>query len=515
MSKSDLKAAMESLQVKKPLRLQARAPFFVPPVSEPMESTQVGNPTPVGNQTPVENQPQVGKATPVENQTQVWNPTPVDKGTLVAESTQVAEPTPVAFETQVGLATPAGNQTQVGITTPVGNDTQVVNPTLVGNPTPVAKPTQVADEPSAVGDDSATLTRRATEQDSSVVLEARAADGLERGYTRLPNSVLMQLASGDFTRNEIKLALLIARFTISFQRKLAPLSKMVLERRSGLRGAAVLEALSGLVTKGLIEKQQGDQHRPNMLGLVLPADWDTLTKPKRETEATPVGNQTQVANPTQVEKVTPVSNPAPAPVGKATPAGVGNPTYFKDIIKYKNNSLSALPAALQKYFDELKPAKKREGEWQAFESLQGDYPVDDISECLVLLQERGIKRRGPNGEETQPCHSPMAYLSKAMGEIFGEVELGRQKARERIERERRDVVAARELEVTEAREAAEWAVKERDFGLAFPGEDRQHEVIAGLLGNLPIRPNSQVGRRMGIGLWWDDLPEARRQKLLD
>jgi hypothetical protein len=515
MSKSDLKAAMELLQVKKPLRLQARAPSFVPPVSDLVAATQVGNTTPDANPTPVENQPQVWKATRVENQTQVWNPTPVEKETQGAVSTQVAELTPVAFETQVDKTTPAGNPTQVGITTTVGNDTQVVNLTSVENPTLVANPTQVADEPPGVEGDSATLTRRATEQDSSVVLEARAADGLERGYTRLPNSVLMQLASGDFTRNEIKLALLVARFTISFQRKLAPLSKMVLERRSGLRGAAVLEGLSGLLAKGMIEKQQGDQHRPNMLGLVLPPDWDTLTKPKRETDPTPVGNQTPAANPTQVgiqtpvAIPTPVTNPTPAQVEKLTPAGVGNPTYFKDIKIYKNNSLSALPEPLQKYFGELKPAKKREGEWQAFESLQGDYPVEDISGCLVLLQERGIKRRGPNGEESQPCHSPMAYLSKAMGEIFGEVELGRQKARERIERERLDAEAAREYEATSAREAAEWALKERAFVEALPEVDRQHETIARLLGNLPIRPNSEVGRRMGIGLWWD----ARQSEL--
>ncbi|MGK5085710.1 hypothetical protein WDW37_20670, partial [Bdellovibrionota bacterium FG-1] len=187
---------------------------------------------------------------------------------------------------------------------------------------------------------------------------------------------------------------------------------------------------------------------------------------------------------------------------------------FKDIIKYKNNSLSALPVALQKYFDELKPAKKREGEWQAFESLQGDYSGEDISECLELLQERGIKRRGPNGEESQPCHSPMAYLSKAMGDIFSEVELRRQKARERIEREQRDAEAARELQENDEREAAEWAVKERAFVEALPEEDRQHEVIAGLLGNMPFRPDSQVGRRMGVGLWWDKLSENERREVL-
>lgn len=502
MSKADLKAAMESLQVKKPLRLQRPAPSFVPPVSESVESTPVANPTQVGNTTQVQN------PTQVESQTGVLNPTPVEKETPVATPTQVGKATPVENETLVAKATPVENPTQVQIPTQVGNHTQVVHPTPVENPTLVGKATQVADEPPSVEVDSATLTRRATEQDSSVVLEARAADGLERGYTRLPNSVLMQLASGDFTRNEIKLALLVARFTISFQRKLAPLSKMVLERRSGLRGAAVLEALSGLVTKGLIEKQQGDQHRPNMLGLVLPADWDALTKPKRETEATPVGNQTPVANPTQVEKATPVTNPAPAPVGKATPAGVGNPTYFKDIKIYKNNSLSELPVPLQKYFDELKPAKKREAEWQAFESLQGDYKAEDISECLELLQERGIKRRGPNGEESQPCHSPMAYLSKAMGEIFGEVETRKKKARECIEREQREAESMREYEETQAREAAEWTKKEQAFVKALPEEDQQNEVIAELLGNLPIRPNSQVGRRMGVGLWWEQLPKS-------
>ncbi|MGK5085070.1 hypothetical protein WDW37_17420, partial [Bdellovibrionota bacterium FG-1] len=196
-------------------------------------------------------------------------------------------------------------------------------------------------------------------------------------------------------------------------------------------------------------------------------------------------------------------------VAVPTPAGVAPATPFKHIPKYKNNSLSELPEPLQKYFGELKPAKKREGEWQAFESLQGDYQAEDISECLELLLERGIKRRGPNGEESQPCHSPMAYLSKAMGEIFGEIQSRRQKARERIEREQREAESMREHEESQAREAAEWAMKERAFVGAIPEEELQNEAIARLLGNLPIRPNSRVGRTMGIGLWWDSIEKAR------
>ncbi len=75
----------------------------------------------------------------------------------------------------------------------------------------------------------------------------------------------MRLVAGELTRNEIKLTLLIARFTISYQRKKAPLSKNVLERMTGLRGAAILEAVSGLISKGIVEKEQGDQNRPRLV----------------------------------------------------------------------------------------------------------------------------------------------------------------------------------------------------------------------------------------------------------
>src|SRR5436309_497713 len=75
----------------------------------------------------------------------------------------------------------------------------------------------------------ATSAKRPTEQDSSVEMEARSAEGLTRGYTRIPNCILMRLIGSDFTRNEIRIALLIARFTISFRREFAPLSKKVLE----------------------------------------------------------------------------------------------------------------------------------------------------------------------------------------------------------------------------------------------------------------------------------------------
>lgn len=248
MSKSDLKAAMQSLQVNKPLRLAGRAPSFVAPAPTfasptPVENqTQVENTTGVELETPVSNTTEVGKTTVVTNQTQVINPAPVEEATLVTKTTEVTNPTQVQIETQVE------KHTEVVLETQVQKETQVENHTQVANETPVSKTTEVV-RPAETQPDQVSALRRATEQDSSVVLEARACEGLEKGYTRLPNQLLMKMANGDLTRGEIKILLLIARFTISFQRKLAPLSKTVLERQSGLRGAGVLEALAGLVAK--------------------------------------------------------------------------------------------------------------------------------------------------------------------------------------------------------------------------------------------------------------------------
>jgi len=310
----------------------------------------------------------------------------------------------------------------------------------------------------------------------------------------------MKMANGDLTRGEIKILLLIARFTISFQCKLAPLSKAVLERQSGLRGAGVLEALSGLVAKKMIVKEQGDQHRPNMLGLVLPVDWDLLISKSETsiTKSTLVQKTTEVENRTQVINKPPVTKVASGEVGKPTTAPVENPSPFKDIKIYSNkNSHSQLPETLQKYFSELKPAKKRESELKAFEELSSDYNSQDISDCFSIVQKRGI------GVDAEPCHSPMAFLSKAMNGVLVEVEGHRKKLRERSDREEHEAESKRKQAEIEASEIAEWKIKETAFLNAFPEELKRFEIIAELCKDLPFRPSGEAARVIGIGRWWE------------
>ena len=65
---------------------------------------------------------------------------------------------------------------------------------------------------------------------------------------------------------------------------------------------------------------------------------------------------------------------------------------------------------------------------------------EDIADCLALVQKRGIAR---GGDSNQPCHSPMAYLAKAIGQILGAINVERDKARQRETREQMETELAR------------------------------------------------------------------------
>jgi phage replication O-like protein O len=467
MSKQDLRAAMQALNVNIPLKLATRAPAFVAPIGTNSANTLVENPT------------QVEKTTEAANQTHVPNSTQVERESLVPIRSGVE------------------NRTQVNKTTTVEKETQVQNTTRAENRTQALRPTPVSKTTEVQATNSAAL-KKATEQDSSVVFEARASVGLEKGYTRLPNSILMKMANGDLTRGEIKILLLIARFTISFQKKTAPLSKTVLERQSGLRGAGVLEALSGLVEKNLIVKEQGDQHRPNSFGLVLPPEWDQLMgiADVQVVKTTTVENPPQVQNPTWVENIAPVPKSTAGEVRKTTPAPVENPTPFKDIKIYKNNnSLSELPEDLKIYFENLKPQRKRESELHAFWELREDYDCDEISNCLKHLTERGV------GENSEPCHSPMAFLSKAINSVLAELNRFQEIANEQLQiKKSKNQKIQDELDAQKNDEEI-WAQKEADFIKAFPTEAAQTTEIKKQCIGTVFRPETNAGRAFAVGKW--------------
>ncbi len=158
-----------------------------------------------------------------------------------------------------------------------------------------------------------------------------------------------------------------------------------------------------------------------------------------------------------------------------------------------------LPENLQKYFLDLRPLKKRESEWRAFENLKRDYQVGDLSECLELLLKRGVKA-GKKGV-FQPCHSPMAYLAKAMNDVLSEVsrvKQGNSKLRERTAEEAADQADQSERR---AQETQEFLAMEQAFLSAFPTETAQQVKINEICQSMPFPLSPAVGRIYAINNW--------------
>jgi hypothetical protein len=52
--------------------------------------------------------------------------------------------------------------------------------------------------------------------------------------------------------------------------------------------------------------------------------------------------------------------------------------------------------------------RKRKAELQAYHDLLSEFPEQQVAQCLEYLLKSGIPKTG------EACHSPMAFLSKAM-----------------------------------------------------------------------------------------------------
>lgn len=483
MSKTELKAALESLQVSKPLRLSAKAPSFrAPPVqSEPRVETIPGSDSSPGS-----------FATQGLKAPEGVNPTRVT-------------PDSTAQEFEMRDETENGNPE---VTLSLGtNRTQGVNATQGLNPTQDIDQRGAGIYPGIPNQPEGQMARRsqprrATHQDEAVLAAKSAESGLARGYTRIPNSLLMRLVSGDCSKHETQVLLLVARMTISFRRDKAPLSKSVIERFTGIRGSSALQALASLENAALIQRIPGDERRPSQIGLKLDPGWDWLAN-DAVTER-PIGNPGVKSTQGSVS-----SRDVFAPGDRIEPASPGgiHPTRNNRVQNDKEILLS-LPEKLRKYFDELRPQRKRESELQAYQELKADYSDDDIADCLEHVVTRGIGA----GEERVSCHSPLAYLAKAIHEVLAGVESERAMAQKRVDWEQREVHEAREKVQADERERREWETKERAFMRIFPSEERQQEALSKLVRDTPFRAKGVVARIFAVNRWWDLLSQDEREE---
>ena len=90
----------------------------------------------------------------------------------------------------------------------------------------------------------------------------------ENGYTTIANELLEAIYGRKFSASQIKILLIILRFTYGFNRKFARLSNSFISNGTGIHEVSVSRELKSLIADNvLIEQEKPSFNSPRMLGL--------------------------------------------------------------------------------------------------------------------------------------------------------------------------------------------------------------------------------------------------------
>lgn len=369
-----------------------------------------------------------------------------------------------------------------------------------------------------------TNPRKAADQDLATLEYTKVQSGLAKGYTKLPNSILVLIMEGMLRPAEVRILLLIARLTLSYGRAEADVSKRVIEKMTGLQGRVVLEALQGLERQGLIERKQGNAFTSSRARLTDPMvseliggasrglSWgqiqsrdislsqDTIPPRDAELPQDPFSTSTDVApnerndllknQPKYAETLRGIAETDSVSIhpsgGQKIPQGTKTSrdsivNHYKDIKRKREISLSdSLSNSLsgteiKNYLDQIPLNRKRQSEERELFEILKAYSEGQVAVCLSYVQAKGLGGAGA------PCHSPMAYLAKAMGGVLPQATLWAEKRGKEEASKQQDSLAARIASEQEAkaealeRERAERATAE--FAKCFATQEAQDEAI--------------------------------------
>lgn len=415
MSKVDLKNAMSALNVRQPLRLQAKAPAFQSP--QPTSA-----PTIVSDE---------------QEQKEQVNPQTTSQSLYTEKTGSTVDP----------VQSEQGSNLTLSKMDPVQNE-------------PGQKQTGSKSDPAG---------KREPGQRSAGF------------FTQVPNELLRD--DGRFSDPlDFMVYLHLYSYSWGFSRETASMSQGQLEQFTGAARNTVRRSLERLTQQGWI-KMVEDYECARMS-----RRWKVISPEQKGRKST--GSKSDPVKHEQGPELT-GGGSAVTPV-----TGSKFDPYKESIPKEKSkNSLSLESETLRAYFSELKPQAKRESEWKALQSLRGDYSETDIADSLRLVTEQGI------GETGSRCHSPMAYLAKAMGDTLAKVKAWREREELRKAKERELSEANRKQEIEAAREQEVWLEKERAFLRAFPLAEEQQAMITELCFGMPFKPLSEAGRSFASSRW--------------
>lgn len=258
-----------------------------------------------------------------------------------------------------------------------------------------------------------------------------------------------------------------------------------IERGTGISHATISRALAQLRKQSLVELLESDFKRGNLWKISSIAVQGPENEPPQFEPPLDKGRGTSKGESSDLN----LRQEAPQFEGEVR----------NTLKKESKNSLSSVrDGKLREYFEQLKPARKAESELQAFWELRAEYCEVDLALCLEHLLQRGVPGSG------DPCHSPMAYLSRAIGQIIRDAKAAQEQRQALEVKVQTKLKREQEHAATEVQEEMEFLRREASFVAAFPSQEAQRVEIARYLERYPyFNSDGFMSRRLAIHAWWN------------
>lgn len=279
---------------------------------------------------------------------------------------------------------------------------------------------------------------------------------MSKGFTRVPNSILQTLMSGDLSKNELQILSVVLRMTIGFNRESAPISLGVIQNLTGIQSSRISAALNTLSEKNLIKRKSGSINSPNLLSIVYSDEQSKIAIAPRAENAPKVEFESKVEN-------------TPKTLGAFRTLDLTCETHLQYInniqienLSQSSNFLKELVAPMMK--------KERERVLKLIEELKNE-SLDDIQLVFENVFSNKIDTFGA------PIKSEIGYLETCFVKHKDWLKSQFREKREQLElKYRSELLKQAEAEQNKAAND-EWNKIVLKFQEAFPTDVEQAEAI--------------------------------------
>lgn len=279
---------------------------------------------------------------------------------------------------------------------------------------------------------------------------------MSKGFTRVPNSILQTLISGDLSKNELQILSVVLRMTIGFNRESAPISLGVIQNLTGIQSSRISAALNTLSEKNLIKRKSGSINSPNLLSIVYSDEQSKIAIAPRAENAPKVEFESKVEN-------------APKTLGEKSTLDLTCETHLQYIYNIQIENLSQSSNFLKELVAPMMK-KERERVLKLIEELKNE-SLDDIQLVLENVYSKKIDTFGA------PIKSEIGYLETCFVKHKDWLKSQFREKREQLElKYRSELLKQAEAEQNKT-ENDEWNKIVLKFQEAFPTEVEQAEAI--------------------------------------